>query len=355
MKKILLLLACASSSLIAQTIVSTSPQNKKILLEEFTGTGCPNCPGGHTMAANILAANPGNAFVLAHHPIGSSYTTNDPMKHAFPSAFYAMPFISSTTRYMPSAIINRRSWGSDGRISGVNDWTSRSNTIKAESAPVNVGVLAVYNPISKQLTVTAEAYFTSAVSANTTINIMITEDGIIATQSGSSNPSYVHNHVFRDALTAQWGDAITGSTGAATLKTFNYTFDNSSKNYDMTKCKVVAFVRDASNEEVLNANGVPVTISASINQNVGFENSVKIFPNPINQNSVMEIKLPESGNVQYSVINVVGQKIYSENLGALSAGNHSIELGNKFIAAKGVYFINITLNDKSIVKKIILE
>jgi len=356
MKKILLALAFASTSLVAQTVVSTTPQNKKVLLEEFTGTGCPNCPGGHTMAANILAANPGNVFVVAHHPIGSNYTTNDPMKHAFPSAFYAMPYISSTSRFMPSATLSRRSWDANGRISGVADWTSRTNTIKAESAPVNVGVIATYNSANKILTVTVEAYFTSSVTANTTINAFLTQDGITATQSGGSGgSSYVHNHVFREAFTAQWGNAISTPTTSGSFKTYTYTFDNSSKNYDMTKCEVVAFVRNASNEEVLNTNGASVSMSTGVASINSTSNNIAIFPNPINENSIINLNLVEQADVNYSIINVIGQKVIQENMGSLSAGNHTISIGNKAILSKGIYFVNVTIGEDNFIEKIVVE
>lgn len=47
-------------SAFAQTIVSTSPQNKKVILEEFTGVNCVYCPQGHAIANNISFA----AFVV---------------------------------------------------------------------------------------------------------------------------------------------------------------------------------------------------------------------------------------------------------------------------------------------------
>ena len=37
----------ASNLFLAQTIVSTSPENKKIILEEYTGIHCTYCPDGH--------------------------------------------------------------------------------------------------------------------------------------------------------------------------------------------------------------------------------------------------------------------------------------------------------------------
>ena len=34
----------------SQTFVNTNPENKKVILEEFTGVNCVFCPQGHTGA-----------------------------------------------------------------------------------------------------------------------------------------------------------------------------------------------------------------------------------------------------------------------------------------------------------------
>src|SRR5690625_6599106 len=53
-----------------QTIVSTEPENKKAILEEFTGVNCQYCPDGHAIAEQILNNNPGNAFAINIHAGG---------------------------------------------------------------------------------------------------------------------------------------------------------------------------------------------------------------------------------------------------------------------------------------------
>lgn len=58
MKKSLLTLGLgvlASSSLFAQLPVSTTAENKNVVLEEFTGIYCTFCPDGHLRASNLAA------------------------------------------------------------------------------------------------------------------------------------------------------------------------------------------------------------------------------------------------------------------------------------------------------------
>ncbi|MFT6982817.1 MAG: hypothetical protein ACJAUD_001587, partial [Crocinitomicaceae bacterium] len=61
MKKTITLFAMGALSIgsYAQTLVSTTPSNRNVIIEEFTGTNCPACPNGHTTLSGILTANPG--------------------------------------------------------------------------------------------------------------------------------------------------------------------------------------------------------------------------------------------------------------------------------------------------------
>ena len=53
--------------LFAQSFVSTTAENKNVVLEEFTGIHCGYCPDGHVMAQNFSNANPGDVVVINLH------------------------------------------------------------------------------------------------------------------------------------------------------------------------------------------------------------------------------------------------------------------------------------------------
>jgi thiol-disulfide isomerase/thioredoxin len=64
------LFSLLSSTLVAQTIVGTNPENKNVVLEEFTGINCVACPSGHQTAQQIHTANPDDVVVIAIHTGG---------------------------------------------------------------------------------------------------------------------------------------------------------------------------------------------------------------------------------------------------------------------------------------------
>ena len=51
---------------VAQNIVGTDPENKNVILEEFTGIHCTYCPQGHQIAQGIQNSNPGVVLINIH-------------------------------------------------------------------------------------------------------------------------------------------------------------------------------------------------------------------------------------------------------------------------------------------------
>ena len=58
MKKIIFVLALLPSIIFAQSFVSTIPENKKVVIEQFTGIYCGFCPDGHVIAEGLASQTP---------------------------------------------------------------------------------------------------------------------------------------------------------------------------------------------------------------------------------------------------------------------------------------------------------
>jgi len=156
-----LIFTIVAGSTMAQTLVGTAPTNKTAIVEEFTGVNCPNCPDGHTVAAGILSTYPGQALLLGYHPSNSNFTSplnnsDEDLRRNYLDAFYATSYVGS--RFMPSAMINRREWGTD-KTTGRSAWSGHVQTIIAESSPVNVGMSSSYDASTEMLTVDVEVYY----------------------------------------------------------------------------------------------------------------------------------------------------------------------------------------------------
>ncbi|MCX6247791.1 MAG: Omp28-related outer membrane protein [Bacteroidetes bacterium] len=243
-----------------QTLVTTQPQNKNVVLEDYTGIHCQYCPQGHVIAQSILDNNPGRAAVISIHQGG----------YAAPNAGepdYRTPFgdalagQTGLTGY-PSGTVNRHVFIGGVTALGRGDWTNASNTTLAEISPVNVGLTSDIDTVTRLLTVHVELYYT-ANSATTTnyINVALIQDHIFGPQTGAPNP-YEHMHMLRFLVTGQWGDAVSTTTaGSLVERTYTYTVPAGYNSVPcvLSDCQVVAFVTESHQEipsgDVVNAIG----------------------------------------------------------------------------------------------------
>jgi len=274
MKKITTLLSFIflAVMLTAQNYVSTQPQNKNAILEEFTGVSCPNCPAGHQVMASILAANPNTAFCVAYHPSNSSYTNPYPgepdFRRVYADVFYSTPYCGSS-RFMPSSFIARRVWTNGDRLQSRGEWTGYANTIMSEASPANMGMSTTYDVMSQTLYITVEIYYTDNMTDDNNIYVYLSENDLVSTQSGASGP-YTHKHTFRESFVAQWGDPITEPTTQGSLVTLEYSWSTIGSGYIMSNCEVLAFIEDQSNGEIITGVGVHVGESTAIEPTAGF-------------------------------------------------------------------------------------
>lgn len=248
------------SSVYAQMFVSTVPSDKNVIFEEFTGVKCPNCPDGHTVMAQILASNPGRAFVVAYHPFNSSYTTpytGDPdFRRHYADSLYMTPWCG-TSRYMPSAFVARRIWVPNERLTQRTDWQTYGNTIMTEPSPLNVGMATRYDEVSGLLTVVVDVYYTSGATGSYNLMVTLAENNLQSQQSGGTSP-YTHKHTFRESFVGQWGDPLCTDPQQGAFFRKEFTFSNVGTNYLMENCELLAFVLDNSNEEVVSGVGCMV-------------------------------------------------------------------------------------------------
>lgn len=351
---------------ISQNIVTTSATNRVAIIEEFTGTSCPQCPAGHAVLDGILNANPVSVFAVGYSPTNSSltgpYAGGLDLRRSFPDPFYSNPYYGNGDgRSMPTAHINRTKY-SGSRKSSSSTWSSRANGIKSQASPVNLGLASSYDAMANQIDVTVEVYFTSNVTGPVYLTVLLMEGNIITTQSGASG-NYTHKHVFRENLqNGQWGDVLTGTTNSGDLTTMNFSFDNSSSNYVINNCDILAFVSTGldDNSEIItgfqvHANGGSGSVAsgAATDELSLNDNDVRLFPNPASEELFIALNEKSNGST-VSISSITGEVIFSEDVvtNSNTVKRYSIEeLG----LASGSYFITVDGSAGKVTKKFIVK
>ena len=355
---ILVIFLFLSSFVDAQTIVSTSPENKKIILEEYTGIHCTYCPDGHEIAQSLKDANPDNVFIINIHTGG--YATPSSGEPDFRTSFGdAIAAQSNLTGY-PSGSVNRQYFSNltmnGGTAMGRGGWSSATSQVLNQSAYVNLGVEASINVQNNELTVHVEGYYTGDSPQSTNLlNVVLTQNNTLGPQTGGGMGSnYNHMHRLVHMITGQWGFEIsTTSSGSFVDETFTYTIpsDYNGVDVNLSELNVIAFISETQQNIISGAEYTPtfdgleysndaaiLGIEENLNGNCGDSAS----PVVVIQNSGYDNLTNFS--IEYSINNGNTQSHnWSGSLGSLAST--SIELPAINYSPSDTNSINITISD----------
>ncbi len=343
-------------STFSQTIVGTTPENKNVILEEFTGIHCGYCPQGHAIAQAIQDAHPNDVFLINIHTGG--YATPSSGEPDFRTSFGSSIAGQSGLVGYPAGTVNRHLFPGYQQGSGTaqsrSTWSTTSNIVLNETSYVNVGVEAEINVDSREITVHVEAYYTGNSPESTNLlNVALLQDNTLGPQSGGgAGNNYVHMHRLVHMITGQWGDNINTTTSGTFIdKSYTYTIpaDYRGINAIIPDLKVVAFITE-THQEIASGSGCTPTYIFSGDNNAKL-NTVSSDPTSCGAPISPKINFSNLGNNEITSLNIE----YSINGGTAAnytwTGNINpfesvdLELPAISFALQATNTINITLAD----------
>ncbi|MDE7375625.1 MAG: Omp28 family outer membrane lipoprotein [Muribaculaceae bacterium] len=206
-----------------------------VLLEEFTGQKCVNCPDAHRVIESLEEKYGDNLIVVSIHGGGDAFSYSEDkvsfgLRNEQGQAYCDAYGIAA----LPAGVVNR--------TSGVQTHDKWETAIRSELArPSNVE-LEVASDLNADGTA-ADITVTVTPHANISgrLQVWAIESGIVARQLSTSGsiPDYVHNNVFRAAVNGSDGESL-----ALTIRepqTLTYTLDIKDK-WTPANMQIVAFV-----------------------------------------------------------------------------------------------------------------
>lgn len=251
----LLLAACSSIDEDERlTYVKPADVNRKVLIEDFTGQRCVNCPLASDEIAKLQETY-GEENVIA---VGI---------HSGPLGFHGNAKVLGLAtdqgdEYYNYWKVDKQPYGMVNR-QGLLDYDRWQGAVKqqiSQTAPLKIE-LEVDEVESASWPIHGRVKLT-AIDGNVTgkLQIWVVEDSITALQlmpDGSQNYNYVHRHVFRKALNGAWGEEVQVVAGKESdIKGFNV---DAEADWKLEHLAVVAFVYNDSG--VLQAECKPVVIT----------------------------------------------------------------------------------------------
>ena len=220
--------------------VKPAEVGRAILIEDFTGQKCINCPTG-TEIINSIVETYGEENVIAvgihSGPLGFAGNSKTVGLMTDTGNEYYTRWDKENKMGQPWVIFNRKT----SPDSHYNNWAAMVGTIISEKANLSVKIANAYDAATRTLTTTVGADGVNG-TVNGKLQVWIVEDGVKALQmmpDGSANKEYVHNHVFRAAVNGTWGEDVTVKEGETTTKQYSYVLPEA---WDADKIAVVAFV-----------------------------------------------------------------------------------------------------------------
>lgn len=235
------------------------PEVKRVvLISEFTGMSCVNCPTGAAAVHNVVDLYPDNVVVVALHPENNINTTpiggldlRCPLATQYeayfkPNAFPAAQINFGAVSYEPSL------WGTEA-IAALD-----------QAAALDLTVTADYNAETRELTARAEGTFNRVLTAEMNILLLVTENGIKGFQKDKDKgmiAGYIHNHVLRGSLNGTWGQSV-GTSFVTEQKVEAEGSITLAEKWVPDNCEVIAVALQAGSKAVEQAASAPVVPAA---------------------------------------------------------------------------------------------
>ena len=227
--------AVLSSVLLVTTLVACDPvdeadrliyvkpvsASRNVLIEDFTGQRCVNCPTATLEIERLMAQYGGDTVIAVGIHSGPFAKSVKGVPYSLYTAEGDEYFNYWKVESQPKGVVDRL---------GTSDYPSWGTIVRDElskTAPLVLQVNVSCDVNSRQMTVTAICQGTDG-NTQGKLQLWVIEDGITAFQympDGSTNREYVHNHVFRASVNGTWGTDINVVEGVANTTYFDCTLD----------------------------------------------------------------------------------------------------------------------------------
>lgn len=237
---------------------------RKVLIYDFTGHKCGNCPRAHKLLETLKSRYAGNVVSIAIH-----------------STFFAVPDSNSDGEFsydfrtdigdelggrgistdcyygeltLPIGLVNNLS---RNNLSPDSRWAEEVEKYIGTYPEFDIRIYNSYCELDKNITTDIHVETLIRNYRNIYINAFVIEDGIVQWQADySQTPSnvenYIHNNVLRDGFIGTFGEALSNSNEYYVGKTINQTYSLEINNeWDKSNCSVVVFVYDFDTKEVM--------------------------------------------------------------------------------------------------------
>lgn len=240
---------------------TSSGYYRKILVEDFTGHTCGNCPRAAETLKQLHDLYGDKVVSFAVHvgffaePQPSGYYTAD---YRTVVGNEIDQYFGNSTAGLPNGLVNRISFDSNPIVQHT-DWASKVSSMVSTAPDAWIELMPEFNASSRELSVSSTTRILNEISDSLHITYYLTEDSILSAQkdyslSPSTIQNYYHRHVLRGSMNGTWGTALSSGQQFAAGQQFTHSASFTlPANWNAQKVHIVAVLSKAGSKEVIQA------------------------------------------------------------------------------------------------------
>ena len=251
---IFVLQGCSETEMVIPR-VNELVSDRIVLIEDFTGVRCVNCPNASREISSLIDRYPKNVVAVAYH---TSFLGDPITKEGYVSKYDFRTSDGETLEtdmgsYLgkPAVGLNRKKYNEQQEFLLTS--TAVFGFVEAELRSIpkaKVIIENTYEPGQRKLTCKVTVEPQTASTGDFRLHALVTESNIIDSQEDNLVyvKDYKHNHVFRKMLTALSGEPIGSALNPGTnvTRVYEFTLPPEAGWWVAENCNVIAFVSDLS-------------------------------------------------------------------------------------------------------------
>ena len=235
---------------------------RKIIIYDFTGHQCVNCPSAHNMIKDLQNLYGDSVIIpIAIHctsfantrPSGKfTYDFRTEIGDSLGGREGSIGFYGSLA--LPTGLVNNLL---SEKMCGVSSWAVETQKYIASYPEFFIKIQTNFTADS---TISANIKVITNIinSRKLKLIVFLTENNIIQGQEAKPNyiPDYEHNHILRAGFNSAFGNFIKNNNDKLEYNSEiikNYSISAKNKDWKIENCSIVAFVYDAETKEILQA------------------------------------------------------------------------------------------------------
>lgn len=241
---------------------AVAQQKRGVLIEEFSGVRCANCPAGSAAIRDLLQQY-GDQLVAVSIHTGFFAEPYQDSRYDFQTEVgdQLLKLLKSPLGF-PSAVINRKLFDGEPDLQlGLANWAGYVAREVQEPPAVKIFAQPTYDELGRKLSVDVSIFpqitFTGE---DVRLSVMLTENRVADVQLTPSgkDPAFEHNHVLRSMLTNFDGNPLPAELKAGQPDCLFFETDLSA-GWQAEQCYLVVFVhRGGESKDVLQAVQVKI-------------------------------------------------------------------------------------------------